>query len=481
MLALAAPGARAGYPDEHPELFGITSAPPEGTLLVDSSGEPKALLVRPVQGETVGKLLSHLGGTALVILHAGPEDKAALEGIMTAAGLNPADSEFIDVEQVNTSNVGEYAPFWLQGPGGLLILDPPYLPDRPYDDAVGSKLAAALATCAYRPPTFLTRAFLDSDGDGRCIVASKLFAKTPALSEAEIKGQLKLFLGCKEIIVLQSLQGDGEGRLDTFFRFATPNKVFIGTYEVEQEGVNLTILNGNREILETSLPEAVAVQTIAMPTPIEVGQSKIRPSYLAYVRLQGKILVPTFAGDEKYENDALATLGQTFVASEVVALDSTTLVKSGSRLNAVLVPFPGAVGWDVECEQPVPICQSGKPSQCPELCWDECLKGEATCVSETKAGKCVMGEDGCRDLEETKCPESHTCAQGACKPPPSICDTIPPEGLCDGEVLKVCVDGQVIAVDCEEENKFCAVGEDGNMECVTPCYNSCSFGQTSRG
>jgi len=472
-LCIAGP-ARADYAADHPEYFSITAPPPAGSVLAPTFGVPVGVVLHPGNGGIFPQLMTHLASVPAILIHGGSEDRKQIEAMLTGAGLSPDSYQWHDFEQLNTTATGEYFPMILGSDSGMRLVDPRYLQNRQYDDAAGSKLAAVLSTCAWRPPVFLTRGFIDTDGQGTCVVSSKLHSKSYPLSAAEINGILKSYLGCKNVVVLQSLNFDPEGRLDTFFRYAMPDKVFVGQYEVAQDSANVGTLKDNAKALEAALPEGTTVQTLPLPTPIQVGDTTVRPSYLAYLQLPKVLLAPVFPDDTEHEAEALAILKQTFPAFEHVTIDATNLTLSGSRLTGAVGTIPGEA-WDTGCTPPEVLCESPKPADCP-LCWSECSPGEKICLSIKSAATCKLAEDGCYDFAEVPCTGEDTCKEGKCVPPPSPCDTMPPGGICEGDVALKCTGKTLVSVDCMEQGMFCSINAQEQAECVLPCPVACQPG-----
>ena len=475
ILLLASGPAAADFASDHPEWFGITTAPLDG-VLVGSHHAPQALFLRPSGNDAYTGLLQALENQPLVMLHAGPEDKETIEAFLSDKGLAPAAMSFIDLGELNTALVGDFFPLPVAGAAGMVLVDPRYFPNRQQDDAAGSRLAEHYQACAYRPPLFMGRGFVDTDGNGVCVVSTKIYYANPGLTEQEIDGQLMHFLGCTRIISLQLLQKDGEGRLDTFFRFALPQKAFIGQYEVAQEAANIPILKANREKLEANLPEEAQLVEFPMGTPFEVGSTVLRPSYLTFLLTVDTVVMPVFKADAEYEDEATSLLTQTFATHEIVKLESTGLVQLGTRVTSAVGILPD-IDWHAECEPAQIKCDSGSPLEC-DLCYDECKEDEKICLSSVSKGSCEHGDDDCLDMVKQSCPSDFTCEDGKCKAPPSICDDISEYGACDGEVAIKCVGGQVIKVDCAKDNLFCSINEEGFAACIVPCFVSCTVGES---
>ena len=475
LLALPRP-AQGDFAADHPEWFGLTSGPPNGATMVGSSSLTAAVVLRPSATSFYESAIEGLADMPLYFLHAGEIERGTMEEFMDSNGLSLETVNFVDLEVLNTSQVGEYMALPISAGGEMVLVDPRYYPNRPNDDAAGSRMAEYFGTCAYRPPLFMTRGFVDSDGEGLCVVSSKLYGKTPALSEAEAKGQLNKFLGCQTIVKLQGLQNDAEGRLDTFFRFAPDKKALIGEYDAAQDGANRLILQANKELLETVLPEGFQVSAVLLPSPIQAGNSTLRPSYLHYLATSNTLLVPVFKDDLEHEDEALAVLKQVFVGKAVHTVESTAVVQSSSRLTSLLAPLPD-LPWNLSCEAPEVLCESGHPLDC-DLCYDECLKTEKVCVTATEYGKCAKSADGCYDLTVLPCQDDDVCENGNCVAPPGPCDDMPAGGRCNGDVVESCVQDLLIKVDCADSNEFCIIDEADEAVCVPICRAACTVGES---
>ncbi len=280
------------------------------------------------------------------------------------------------------------------------------------------------------------------------------------------------FLGCQQIIALQSLQKDGEGRLDTFVRLVAPDVILVGLYDVIQDSANQYIMSEAVTILEESLGDSFTIDTVAMPDPIALGGETLRPSYLHYVQTSTKLILPTFNSNDSWQVKAVNKIQEHTPKLTLVTLDATELTYSSSRFTSIIAPYADLL-LDEACEAPEMVCQSGNPQDCGP-CFDECWKLGKSCVSPTDYGKCSVGEDGCYDIEILSCPEDSGCSgEGSCEAGPGDCAEMPPGGTCDGDIIKQCVGDVVISVDCGKDGLFCTLNEAEEAICFLPCFDAC--------
>jgi len=478
LCCLAAPVALRAQ-DGMEWLAFTTALSPPGSL-APAFGPNEAFLVRTSSGVTFTWLAKTLGAKGeLVLLHAGAAERTAAEEELVAAGLDTTAIAFFDVQELDTNAAGDYLPFFTVREGGLALADPKYYPNRPGDDAAGSRLAAAASACVQRPPLFLTRAFVDTDGAGLCVVSTKAYSTNPGLKQAEIDQLLDDYLGCEEIIPIQAMQGDGEGRIDVLFRFLTPTRGAIGRYEAYQDGVNKLILSGNRDKLAAALPASVQLSEIPMPAPVTVGTDMSWPSYLTFLVAGDTVYVPVYVEDGEFEADALDVLYDAYhPAFTVEKVEADNLAKSGTRLTSLVAPAPSSA-FDTTCAEAALLCPTNDLSSCTG-CFDECEEGDKECVAEATFSWCAAGTDGCLDTEKEACDEGFICKEAKCVLAPGPCDTMPAGGLCDDNLLKKCSGKQVITIDCWEAQEFCAIDEaTGDAVCVPACGFDCGDAGTT--
>ena len=471
-LAVTASPSRADYAAEHPEYFGLTGPPPAGFALPSAYEHGTRFAVRIGDLPVYWQLHVELDGEKLLFVVGGDDEMTQLEAYVEEYPMQPAALGFLDVLALDSKKVGEFFPLLVTDGEVSRVVDGRYGIKNQLDDAAGSKLAELWESCAYRPPIFLTRGYVSALGGGRCVISKSLHSHSPSLSPAEVEGQLRAFLGCQQIVALQSLQKDGEGRLDTFFRHVAPDVILVGVYDVIQDSANQYIMLQAVDALEAALGSDFTIDTVAMPDPIAIGGETLRPSYLHYVETSTKLIIPSFKGNDSWQTKAVNTIQNYTPKLALVTLDATELTYSSSRLTSIIAPYADLPS-DNGCEPPEVICQSGNPLDCGP-CFNECWKSGKSCVSPTDYGKCALADDGCYDLDILVCPEGSACSgEGSCEAGPGDCADIPPGGTCEGDVVLKCVGGTLIQVDCGKKGEFCTINEAAEAVCFLPCFDDC--------
>lgn len=473
VLVAGAFPAQADFAEEHPEYFGLTTPPAAGFVLPSLFEYGTRYAVRVGDLPIYWKLHVELDGEKILFIVAGPDEMSQLEAYVEEYPLQPEALGFLDVLALDGVQVGDFFPLLVTDGAVAQVVDPRFGIKKQQDDAAGSKLAELWGSCAYRPPIFLTRGYVIPLGEGRCIISKAVYTRSPGLTDAEVDGQLRAFLGCQQIISLQALQKDGEGRLDTFVRLVTPEVILVGVYNVVQDSANQYLMSKAVTDLEEALGDAFTVDTVAMPDPIVLGNETLRPSYLHYVQTTSKLILPAFKSNDSWQSKALATLQDHLPKLSLVVLDATELTYSSSRLTSIIAPYPD-VPLDTQCESPEMICQSGNPLDCG-LCFNECWKTGKSCVSSNEYGKCAKGDDSCYDLQVLPCPEGSACSgEGSCEAGPGDCADVPAGGFCDGDVIRKCVGDTMISIDCGADGFFCTWDQESDTAiCFLPCFDDC--------
>lgn len=111
---------------------------------------------------------------------------------------------------------------------------------------------------------------------------------------------------------------------------------------------------------------------------------------------------------------------------------------------------------------------------------------EQGCVPAAEQ-RCREGDvwllDSCGRPEEKldEC-ESRACLQGECEPPPTTPCLDPPEGRCDGDVVRLCLAGRALSIDCKAKGLRCGQGEEGaTCRPLVPNERRCSTGARCEG
>lgn len=460
--------AAADYVDDNMELYQYTAPPQDIPSPVSSATPASAFLVRATGG-TMKTLLTAFEDTPVVFVHAGELELESQQGFLTEEGFDVSNYSFFDAIDLDSQRVGDYAGMLaLAGNGEGLLVDPRYDPGRPRDDAFASRWGISLGTCVFRPPFRILRGWIQSDGGDVCVVSARLYTVNPSLSKGQVDVMLRRYLGCRQALALQPLSGEGEGRLDLFFRFSGPGQALLGQYETLQDPGNETILEENLAVLTGALPDLV-VRRVPMPDP----DWMVFPSYLPFLNTGARLIVPVFPENNAFQEEAMAALGEAYPEHEIFPINVSTLMQTGTPLTAYVSEVPVA-SVVTDCTPPEILCETTQLTSCPGLCFDACVDGEVGCLTETQRWSCAVQEDGCLATDEEECLSQWVCDEGVCKSPPNPCDAIPSTGRCNGDTLETCAGDQLFTVNCAANGEFCGYEEDGKAACVPMCVSNCS-------
>lgn len=183
---------------------------------------------------------------------------------------------------------------------------------------------------------------VDTDGKGTILTTSSCLLScnrnTPNNREA-IERQLKNRLGAQRVLWLDhgSLPGDDtDGHIDMLARFANENTIL---YTACRDKNNLPLFN-ELKLMEEELQafrnttgEPYRLVPLYIPRPILNEDNEMMPaSYANFLITNHSVIVPVY-GDERSDNEALATIAQEFPMRKVVGINCHALIKQGGSLH----------------------------------------------------------------------------------------------------------------------------------------------------
>jgi agmatine deiminase len=195
------------------------------------------------------------------------------------------------------------------------------------DAAVPALVSKKLRLPMFTPGMVLEGGSIDVNGGGllltteECLL-SKVQARNPDLSRAEIEANLRAFLGVKRVIWLRSgIAGDDtHGHVDDIARFVGADTV-VAAAERDRGDANYEPLRENLEILRQT---GLKVVKLPMPRPLIFQGQRLPASYANFYIANGVVLAPTF--NDPADRVALATLARLFPDREVVGINCTELI-----------------------------------------------------------------------------------------------------------------------------------------------------------
>jgi Porphyromonas-type peptidyl-arginine deiminase len=451
----------ADIQEEHPEWFGMTS-PPAGSVNGASGLESGLALIAPQVGQGWLDVISFLAPRyALTILYsddngARAELESWLSQVVFAKGIT-----WMEAGSLDTLQAGEWGPLaiYLQDQT-LAFVDPRYYPNKLDDDSIGSRLALAMGTPAFRPPVFLTQGLFQTDGAGRCLISDKLVSVNVGINKEELDFLLYSFLGCEQVARITSFPSDETGNLDHLVRIVSPALVLLSA----ATGSDAAAVTAARTAIE-ALNWEDGFKIVEVPM---AGRDK---SYLTFLLADDAVLFPNYQ-DQDFTLEAEGIFQSLWPEKEIITVQADILAEFSLWPSRMVSQYP-ASPWNTDAQPPW-LCETAKADECG-FCLQECAPTWVDCdpLSELNMRECVIGEDTCRDFIPKACNEGDHCQAGECVPMPSPCDDIPAEGKCDGDLLIVCAEQTVITVNCQEKGEFCGTKPEGGLGCVAPCQDIC--------
>jgi agmatine deiminase len=212
------------------------------------------------------------------------------------------------------------------------------------DDAIPSRVAAALGKRVFKQDMILEGGAIEINGAGQLLTTEAVLLnpnRNPRLGKEEIEQRLRDGLGVSEILWLkQGIEGDDtDGHIDDLARFVDEETI-LACIDVSGSTENRKVLADNLgrlrdfqspkkrpfEIIEIPLPEACEVPGWRLPV--------LPASYVNVLIVNGGVLVPTFR-QGRNDDRALGMVRELFPGREVVGIDCLDLVEEGGTLHCI--------------------------------------------------------------------------------------------------------------------------------------------------
>ena len=212
-------------------------------------------------------------------------------------------------------------------------------PELMADAAIPDLINQDLRIRLFRPGIVLEGGSIDVNGCGTLLTTEQCLLhenRNPSLSQEEIEGYLREYLGVSKIIWLkEGIAGDDtDGHVDDIARFVDPLTVLCA-YEDDPEDENYLLLRHNYELLcrETD-QEGRPLKVIKLPMPAPVGSERRLPaSYANFYIGNDAVLVPVFG--DKNDGKALQIIQEAFPGRKVVGINCREMVAGLGAVHCV--------------------------------------------------------------------------------------------------------------------------------------------------
>ena len=214
------------------------------------------------------------------------------------------------------------------------------------DTKVPKSIAEKLRLPRFDIPIVMEGGALEINGEGVCLTTRQCLLnqnRNPNLSEVEIEGYLKAYLGIRHVIWLnEGLEGDKtDGHIDTITRFADESMVITSICEDESD-TNYAPMQENLTLLQTiRRPNGEPYTIVELPLPkkhIDLAGERLPLTYANFYIGNGFVVVPTYEDDN--DARALEILRSVFTDREVIGLPSLGLITGGGSFHCVTQQQP---------------------------------------------------------------------------------------------------------------------------------------------
>jgi agmatine deiminase len=200
------------------------------------------------------------------------------------------------------------------------------------DDAVPSRVAAALGLPVFHADIVMEGGAIDVNGEGTLLTTTSCLLhknRNPRKSKAEIEAYLKAYYGQRHVIWLgEGIAGDDtDGHVDDLARFIGPATI-VTAVETDRSDANFTVLADNRRRLDKARDadgRPFTIVELPMPRPVVFEGQRLPATYVNFLFVNGGLLVPTF-GDKVRDRQALSTLQRALPGRRVVGVDCRALI-----------------------------------------------------------------------------------------------------------------------------------------------------------
>jgi len=184
----------------------------------------------------------------------------------------------------------------------------------------------------------------------------------PQVDEATVRALFKKQLGCEELVIVKALNDHATGHVDMWMAWADHNTLLVGEYQPLQDAVNRAIIENNVkkklkglrnpvtgdpiEIVRVPMPSNCPAETLPGKRPgtelpplasqwcahVPRGE-RIWRSYLNVLFINNILMLPTYAQDRSYEDEAIA-IWESF-GFDVIPLDADLIAPSQGEFHCV--------------------------------------------------------------------------------------------------------------------------------------------------
>ncbi len=200
------------------------------------------------------------------------------------------------------------------------------------DDAVPTRVGAALGLPVFQAPIVMEGGAIDVNGEGTLLTTTSCLLnrnRNPGVSKAAIEESLRAYYGQRHIVWLgEGIAGDDtDGHVDDLARFIDARTI-VTAVEADSTDDNFKVLRDNRKRLDKAHDadgRPFTIVELPMPKPVVFEGQRLPATYVNFLFVNGGLLVPTF-GDRVRDRQALSRLQAVMPGRRVVGVDCRALI-----------------------------------------------------------------------------------------------------------------------------------------------------------
>ena len=280
--------------------------------------------------------------TPLVLLVASPEERKRVLDALMARELPAGSVRFVEVP-TDTVWIRDFGPIFVtRADGAVNVLDADYgKPDRGRDDGVPRAAARALKVPVVDTPLLLQGGNLLSNGRGLLVTTTTAVNRNIfyGYDTARLTRFLGTYLGARQIVVLEPLEGEITGHADVFACFTSPDTILVGEYPASVDPLNAARLDRNAARLAAVETGGKKLRVIRVPMPTnEDGKWR---TYTNVIFANGTLLMPSYPQvDPAVQRRAMGIFRRVLHGWKVVGVDAEALVAQEGGLRCITTHLP---------------------------------------------------------------------------------------------------------------------------------------------
>ncbi len=269
----------------------------------------------------------------VVVLVNSEYDLERTRAAMKKAGCDPSKVALIHMT-CDTRWIRDFGPTCVDDGKNSRWIDWIYDPDRPNDDEIPDTLIGMAGYAPKFVPLVIEGGNLLSNGQGVVLTSTEVFTENPqTYTQEDAILEIATTLNASDVVVLQPLAGEDTGHVDMFAAFVTPETVFVGHYNEDDDPVNSAVLDRNAEIL-AGVTTASGKKLRVVRIPMDRNNDLRWRTYTNCIFANGVVLVPTYKnGSKQLAQAAIERYEQHLPGWKVIGVDASELIECGGALR----------------------------------------------------------------------------------------------------------------------------------------------------